>query len=64
MWVIKDKVQVRASKDYRMRLKQYKMIIKPTLVKVNSIAQEANINKVKFFQDSNKQNFRDNFNQS
>ena len=39
---------MRARKDYRMKLKQYKMIIKATSAKVN-ITQEANINKVKLF---------------
>lgn len=29
---------MRARKDYRMKLKQYKMIVKATLAKVNVIA--------------------------
>lgn len=40
-------MQMRTKKDYRMRLKQYKVIIKATPAKVNIIAHEANINKVK-----------------
>lgn len=42
-------MQMRARKQYRMKLKQYKMIIETTLATVNIIAQEANINKVKLF---------------
>lgn len=42
-------MQTRARKDYRMKLKQYKMIVKATLAKVNIIAQDTNINDVNPF---------------
>lgn len=42
-------MQMRARKDYKIKRKQYKMIIKAALAKVNVIAYDANINDVTAF---------------